>query len=125
MQKRILSCFGLSLLLLLNCSTGLSAPQVPGRSFYDGSGTLEKMIVANGNVSMDLDLSRLNGSETKMDRLRFQVGSNSFFTVLVFNDVFRGPDAGSMALIPQNSVSLPDLLQTSLNQLVIEKLPSD
>src|SRR5207249_10996638 len=49
----------------------------------------------------------------------------SFFTILVFNDLLRAPAPGSMALIPQTSASaLPALLAKSLNQLVIEKLPS-
>ena len=88
------------------------------------------MIVASGNVAMDLDLNRLNGTasgtkESKLDTLRFQVGPNSFFTILVFNNVLRGPELGSMGLIPGNTATLPGPLQASLNQLVIEKLPSD
>ncbi len=93
------------------------------------SGTLEKMIVANGNVAIDLDLNRLNGTaatqESKPETFRFQVGSNSFFTVLVFNNLLRGPDVGSMALTPGSASSLPRALQASSDQLVIEKLPSD
>ena len=42
----------------------------------------------------------------------------------MFNDQFRGPTPGSMALIPQNVPALPGALGTSLKQLVIEKLPS-
>ena len=88
------------------------------------------MIVANGNVAMDLDLNRLNGiasgtQESKRETLRFQVGSNSFFTILVFNNVLRGSEMGSMGLIPGNAASLPGPLQSSVNQLVIEKLPAD
>ena len=88
------------------------------------------MIVANGNVAMDLDLNRLNGiasgtQESKRETLRFQVGSNSFFTILVFNNVLRGAEPSSMGLIPGNAATLPGPLQSSLNQLVIEKLPSD
>src|SRR6266481_9945764 len=48
-----------------------------------------------------------------------------FFPVLVFNDVLRGAEPGSIALIPQNSATLPAALSASLNQLVVEKLPSD
>ena len=48
---------------------------------------------------MDLDLDRLKGAAPRRknrngDRLRFEVGPNSFFTVLVFNDVLRGRRAG-------------------------------
>jgi hypothetical protein len=129
MLTKILSYFTLPLLLLLSNSSGNSAPQAPGKDSGGETGTLEKMIVANGNVAMDLDLNRLNGTasakEMKPETLRFQVGPNSFFTVLVFNNVLRGPDAGSMGLIPGSAAALPAALQASLNQLVIEKLPAD
>jgi outer membrane biosynthesis protein TonB len=130
MMKKTLSYFALPLLLLLSNSSGNSAPQSAGKSPEGQTGTLEKMIVASGNVAMDLDLNRLNGTpaatkESKLDTLHFQVGSNSFFTILVFNNVLRGPEAGSMALIPGNAATLPGALQASAHQLVIEKLPSD
>ena len=59
---------------------------------------------------MDLDLDRLNGvapRRRKRETLRFEVAANSFFTVLVFNDVLRGPEPGSMGLIPENAATLP------------------
>ena len=57
--------------------------------------------------------------------LQFAVAANSFFSILVFNDLLRGPDHGSMALVPQNSASdLPVSLSASIRQLVMEKLPS-
>jgi subtilisin-like proprotein convertase family protein len=130
MMKKTLSYFTLPLLLLLSKSSGNSAPQSAGKSPDGQTGTLEKMIVASGNVAMDLDLSRLNGTapaakESTLDTLRFQVGPNSFFPILVFNNVFRGPELGSMGLIPANAATLPGALQASVRQLVIEKLPSD
>src|ERR1700730_216995 len=130
MFGKILSYITLPLLLLLSNSSGNSATQSPGKSPEGQTGTLEKMIVAHGNVAMDLDLNQLNGTasatkESKLDTLRFQVGPNSFFTILVFNLVLRGPELGSMGLIPGNAAVLPGALQASLNQLVIEKLPSD
>ena len=130
MFRRVLSFFTLPLLLLLSNSSGNSAPQLPGKSTDVQTGTLEKMIVANGSVAMDLDLNRLSGTaaatkESKLDTLQFQVGPNSFFTILVFNDALRGPEPGSMGLIPENTATLPGPLQTSFNQLVIEKLLSD
>ena len=130
MLKRMLSFVTLPLLLLLSNSSGNSAPQSAGKSPDGQSGTLEKMIVASGTVAMDLDLNRLNGidsgkQEPRRDTLRFQVGPNSFFPILVFNNVLRGPDLGSMGLIPENALTLPGALSASLNQLVIEKLPAD
>src|SRR6266480_5165530 len=102
-----------------------------------GSGTLQKMIVESGSVTIDLDLNGLNGSGSLVARpvtLQFAVGANSFFPILVFNDLLRGPEPGSMALIPAGGGdpgisdagynNLP-VLGASLKQLVIEKLPSD
>ena len=86
------------------------------------------MIVAEGSVTMDVDLNRLNGISSatgKPATLHFAVAANSFFAVLVFNDVLRGAQqGGAIALIPQNTAALPAALSASFNQLVVEKLPS-
>src|SRR5436190_166453 len=70
----------------------------PARRGLDegGSGTLQKMIVASGSVTMDIDLNRINGisyTTGKLETLHFGVAPNSFFPVLVFNNVFRGAEA--------------------------------
>src|SRR5207302_11276394 len=91
------------------------------------TGTLQKMIIENGSVTMDLDLNRLNGisaASGKLEQMRFLVAANSFFPILVFNDLLRGFEPGSMALVPQNIPTVPTALSASLKQLVIEKLPS-
>src|SRR5712671_6427191 len=82
------------------------------------TGTLEKMIVADGSVAMDIDLGRLKGNSSpeQMNALRFDVVPNSFFTILVFNNALRGPESGSMALIPQSFAILPAALNESFNQ---------
>src|SRR5438876_1388509 len=102
-----------------------------------GTGTFQKMIVENGSVTMDLHLNRLNGISSIAARpvtLHFAAQANSFFTILVFNDLLRGSEPGSVALALQNSspggvndpgYSLIAGLSASLKQLVIEKLPSD
>ncbi|MGC2353535.1 MAG: hypothetical protein WA496_09070, partial [Candidatus Udaeobacter sp.] len=98
-----------------------------------GTGTLQKLIVENGSVRMDLDLNGLNGSSSLVARpvaLQFAAAANSFFTILVFNDLLRGPEPGSIALAPAGGNvpgynNLPVGLAGSLKQLVIEKLPSD
>ena len=125
MLRRMLSYFALSLLLLLNNSSGNSAPSSPEKGQGGETGTLEKMFVANGTVAMDLDLSRLEGSgsakqESKRASVRFEASPNSFFTILVFNDLLRALEPGSMALIGGNSTILPASLGASSNQLVIE-----
>lgn len=95
----------------------------------DGTtGTLEKMIVANGNVVIDLDLARLNGGrlsgkQPKSGVVRFDVERDAFFKVLVFNDELRGPLPSSMALIPQNPIAVPTRLNASIRQLAVESRP--
>src|SRR6266478_4072405 len=81
---------------------------------------------------MDLDLNRLNGIGSGLQttvRLQFAVAANSFFSILVLNDLLRGPDHGSMALVPADGVnapgySLPVSLGASIRQLAVEKLSS-
>ena len=90
------------------------------------TGTLEKMIVASGDVTMNLNLKQLKGARSRtagQGSVSFEVEPNSFFTVLVFNDELRGPVPSSMKLIPRNSASLPAKLSASSGQLVIESMP--
>jgi hypothetical protein len=157
MLKKILIAFTLSLLVLLAISVATPllsvsaqpssgtahSPQQAGSAMATApvSGTFQKMIVESGSVAMDLDLNGLNGSGSLVARpvtLQFAVGANSFFPILVFNDLLRGLVPGSMALVPQDSVAgiddagvnapgysyLPATLSDSLKQLVVEKLPS-
>jgi hypothetical protein len=98
-----------------------------GQSQNGATGVLQKMIVESGTATMKLDLNRLSGitSRTpKFEALRFDVAANSFFSILVFNDLLRGPEQGSIALIPQGSATLPAPLSASFDQLAIEKVPS-
>ena len=84
------------------------------------------MIVASGNVALDVDLKRLNGnrSRSQTSTLRFDVTPNSFFTALAFNGDLRGLEPGSMTLTPQSAAivpaSLPAGLSASYQQLMIE-----
>src|SRR5262245_39870541 len=138
-----LTLTGLALpLFLLFASPPASAPKAFGAmketaESQGQAGTLQKMIIENGTVTMDLDLNRLIGINSMSPRpvaLHFTVAANSFFPIVVFKDLLRGPEPGSMALIPQNPVSaglsaagysaLPMSLTGSLKQLVIEKLRS-
>src|SRR5437016_2942132 len=127
MFRRILGSLALPLLLVLSNSSGNSASQSQEKKQEQQTGTLEKMIVANGDVTMDIDSNRLSGTastttNSKPQTLRFQISPNSFFTVLAFNNALRGAAPGSMALIPQDTANLAGPLQSSLNQLVIERL---
>jgi hypothetical protein len=111
-------------------AVGNSAAPAKQKSPPRQSGILEKMIVASGSVVMDVDLDRPNGSGSgtrNLETLHFTVKPNSFFTILVFNNVLRGAQFGSaMELIPQlrKLSRLPPALSASLDKLVVEKLPS-
>src|ERR1700730_3574287 len=133
MSKLTLTGFALPLFLLF-ASPQASAPKAFGGTkkiaqSQGQSGTLQKMIVENGSVTIALDLNRLNGLSSapqQLLKLQFTVAANSFFSILVFNDLLRGPDQGSMALVAQNSApALPGLLGASIRQLAVEKLPSN
>lgn len=131
MLKIVLTAFMLPLLLLFGSHDGASST-APNAAKTNGarqreSGTLQKMIVASGSVSMDIDLNRINGVSSttrKLETLRFGVAPTFFFPVLVFNKVLRRAEPGSMALVPQNKVALPAILTASLNRLTIEKADS-
>src|SRR2546423_8513111 len=137
MSRITLTCFALlSLLFLANSSENYAAQSKPNTADAP-TGTFQKMIVENGSVTMNLDLNRFNAISSVPARattLGFAAAANSFFTILVFNDLLRSPEPGSMALALQNSspagvnaagYSLPAALSASIKQLVIEKLPSD
>src|SRR5262245_13391531 len=131
MLKIVLSAFMLPLLLLFgsheNGSSNAPNAAKTSRANQGETGTLQKMIVASGSVSMDVDLNRINGVNSttrKSETLHFGVAPTSFFPVLVFNKVLRRAEPGSMALVPQNNVALPAILSASLNRLTIEKAHS-
>ena len=128
MLKIAFTALMLALLLLFGLHDGGSsnAPNSAKTSLarQGESGTLQKMIVASGSVSMDIDLNRINGVNSttrKSETLHFGVAPTSFFPVLVFNKVLRRAETGSMALVPQNAVALPAVLTASLNRLTIEQ----
>lgn len=111
--------------LFSSSGTGNLLTEVNQNIRNGNTGTLEKMIVSSGNVAMNLDLNRLNGTVSRFkgarsSELRFVAERDSFFTVLVFNDELRGPIPSSMRIIPQNSASLPSKLSSSYDQLSIE-----
>jgi hypothetical protein len=131
MLKIVLSAFTLPLLLLFGLHDGSSsnAPNVAktSRARQQMSGTLQKMIVASGSVTMDIDMNQIKGVSSttrKSETLHFDVVPTSFFPVLVFNKLLRRIEPGSMALVPQTNAALPAVLNASLNRLTIEKAHS-
>jgi hypothetical protein len=126
MLKITVTCFALVSVLFLGKTLNY-ADQPKQKGSGRLTGTLQKMIVENGSVTMNVDLNGLNGSTDLTARpvaLQFAVATNSFFPILVFNDQLRGPEPGSIALVPQTRPNqlLPPVLATSLKQLVVEKL---
>ena len=116
----------MSALLFANIS-GTYAAQPKQNTSGALTGTLQKMIVENGSVTLNLDLNGLNGSDdltTRPVTLQFATATNSFLPILVLNGELRGPEPGSIALVPQTRPNqlLPAVLATSLKQLVVEKL---
>jgi hypothetical protein len=129
MFKITVTCFALVSVLFLGKTLNY-ADQPKQNASGAMTGTLQKMIVENGSVTLNLDLNGLNGSNdltTRPVTLQFAAGTNSFLPILVLNDELRGLEPGSIALALQGrSVSLlPAVLAASLKQLVVEKLPSD
>ncbi len=130
MSKMMLVGFMLLLVLMFGDSPENCAAQSKQQPSSATTGTFQKMIVENGSVTLSLDLNGLNGSDRLITRpvtLTFAAAANSFFPILVFNNLLRGPEPGSMALVPQVRANplLPPALIASLKQLVIEKLPSE
>src|SRR3954468_18842469 len=73
-------CIVLPLLLIVS---NLWAAQAPDARI---SGTIEKMLVGSGKVTLQVDVARLNGgadNKSKSETLNFGVSPDSFFTVLV------------------------------------------
>ena len=129
--------FALLLLLFLGNNSGNYAAQSKQKTSDAPTGTFQKMIVENGSVRMDIDLNRLNGINSLAATpftLQFAAAANSFFPILVFNDLLRDHEPGSIGLMLQDSpapavnapgYSLPTTLAASLTQLVIEKPAPD
>src|SRR6059058_3740174 len=133
MSKITLTTFALLSVLFFANASGNNASQPKQHASEALSGTLQKMIVDNASVTMELDLNGLNGSSSLVARpvtLHFAAAPNSFFPVLVFNDLLRGLQPGSMNLVPAAGVNapgysnLPAALNSSLKRLTVEKLPS-
>lgn len=93
----------------------------------EATGTLQKMIVADGDVAIDLNLNKLRGNgraskNAKPNRSSFAVERDSFFTILVFNDELRGPLPSAMPLVPLDMTQMPGKLNESYRQLVLENM---
>src|SRR5437762_5138360 len=90
MSKAIVSCFIVPFCLFFAWSetdggtTG--AQKQNSASNENANGTLQKMIVENGSVTLNLDLNGLNGSNdltTRPVSLQFAAATNSLLPILV------------------------------------------
>jgi hypothetical protein len=137
MLKKALTAFILPCLFLLSSSdAGPDNPVAQRQKTPDNpneaTGILQKMIMESGTATMELNLNRLNGisvAPQKQEQMRFDIAADSFFSVLIFNDILRGPEPGSIALVPHGFSpagvnNVPVALAASFKQLTIEKLPS-
>ena len=127
MLKTILVAL-LSFNVFFSSGSGNLLPGIIQTGQKANTGTIKKMIAANGNVAMDIDLNRLNGTGSgakaqSSSLLRFEVERDSFYTVIVYNDELRGPLPSSMGLIPKTSAVLPAKLDASYQKLVVENMP--
>ena len=128
MSKITLTGFAVLSVLFFGNSADSYAAQSKQNVSGAPTGILQKMIVENASVTMQLDLNGLNGSTSLVARpvvLQFAAASNSFFPILVFNNLLRATEPGSMSLIPQHIPVLPVQLGASLKQLGLEKPSSD
>src|SRR4029077_4955335 len=130
MSKITLICFALLSVLFFGNSSENCAAQPQEHASDASTGTLQKMIVENGSVRLNEDWNGWNGIKALVTRpaaLQLAAASNSFFSILVFNDQLRGAESGSLALVPgARAISiLPSLCATSLRQLRAENLPAD
>ncbi len=137
MSKLLLTITSLVAVLLHANASGNNASHSKQNAPEPMTGTLQKMIVEDASITMQIDLNGLNGSNSLVTRpvtLNFAAAPNSFFPVLVFNDLLRGLQPGSMALAFRDSSSaginlpgygtLPAALRSSLKRLTLEKLPA-
>jgi len=73
MLRITLTAFMLPLLLLFRPadapSQNAATNENPDSLSENGSGTLQKMIVASGNATMEMDLNRLNGASSRTEKL--------------------------------------------------------
>ncbi|MBX3292019.1 MAG: hypothetical protein KF881_03895 [Acidobacteria bacterium] len=89
------------------------------------TGTVEKMIVAGGTATMDMDINALNGakSRSRESSMRFDAARDTFFTIIVFNGELRAMLPSAMELGSTNSIELPAKLAASRENLILEVSP--
>src|SRR5581483_9712559 len=130
MFRKFMALLALAPLTFVGIHALQSAPQHNHKNAATATGTLQKLIVETGAVTMQLDLNGL-GFKSSPDSLvarpvtlQFAAGANSFFPILVYNDALRAALPGSITLLGQSATNVPLLPGDALNHLVVEKLPA-
>lgn len=89
------------------------------------TGTVEKMIVAGGTATMDMNVTALNGakSRSRESSLRLDAARDTFFSILVYNGELRAMLPSAMELAAANNIELPAKLGDARQNLIIEVSP--
>jgi hypothetical protein len=132
MFRKFIALLALASLTLVGIHALQSAPQhnppYPNKNTQTATGTLQKLIVETGAVTMQLDLNALSFKSSpdslvaRPVALQFAAGANSFFPILVYDDALRAALPGAITLLRQSAANVPLLPGDALNHLVIEKL---
>ena len=123
--RGVLSLLGICLMTFPAPGHPVMAGGAPlGATAEQDTGTFEKLIVASGGATLDVDLQRIAAAgsiatRSKPTPLRFELERDAFLTVLVFNGELRGPLPGSVRLAPLNAGALPRSLAS--RDLLIEQ----
>ena len=120
----------LSLLLIVGGSSNYSIAGSKQKSDSAQTETVQKLIIASGDVALDLDLNQFEDNQASVEKasratLHMALAPDSFFTIIVNNDLFRASLPGSVGLIAQNTANLPAPLSTALNHLALDRRPTD
>jgi hypothetical protein len=106
--------FLLPALAIVAIGSGISVAQFKRVATEHEIITIQKMIVASGSVTMQLDTTQLNSVRVKhvsRDTLQFEAVADSFLPFLVANDTMRGTIPGAIGLQPKNTTAaLPNLV---------------
>lgn len=114
----------LPLLVFFGNGTDQVLPGLIQKDPISVSGTMEKLIVANGSIAIDIELDRFDARSLSSapSMVKLNVERDSFFTVVAFNGEFRGHLPGSLPIESGDS-SLASKLNVSFQQLAIEADP--
>lgn len=107
--------------MLFGNGTGNILTEITSKAPVRNTGTLEKLVVSNGSVAVNMDSNRFSGKRAFSNDLRFNIDQNSFFTAIAFNGELRGFLPGSMGILPQSATKLPAKLTESIQNLVFEQ----